>query len=57
MLATLRYLTRVSAPDPCLRLPLLQNPHWSFVVVESIAARANSDAEVGDDRDRAGDGA
>jgi hypothetical protein len=55
MLATLRYLARVSAPDPWVRLPLLNNPHWSFVVVEPIAAGANGDAEIRDDRDRGGD--
>jgi hypothetical protein len=55
MLATLRYLARVSASDPWVRLPLLNNPHWSFVVVEPIAAGANGDAEIRDDRDRGGD--
>lgn len=40
MLATLRHLVLMTAPDPFGRLPSLRNRFWSFVQVDAQGAEA-----------------
>jgi hypothetical protein len=53
ILATLRHLARMTAPDPWARLQLLKSRHWSFVPLEPVVASVNRDADRGDPHETA----
>lgn len=51
MLATLRHLTRVTAPRAWERLQSLRSRHWSFIPLEPVVASSSPDAASSDPMD------